>query len=96
MTPILGQHYREPWAVIWRNALLDTRQPSYHHPKMAAEKSNVRGPSVSTAGARQENDLRFQSLTIRQRMTKALQLGRRGRVMQRRALAGKLRVSDES
>jgi hypothetical protein len=63
---------------------------------MAADESNVRGSSVSTAGARKQDDFRFQSLTIRQRMIKALQLGRRGRVMQRRALAGKLRVSDES
>lgn len=63
---------------------------------MAAEKSNVRAPSVSTAAARKQDDSRFQSLTIRQRMIKALQFGRRGRVMQRRALAGKLPVSDGS
>jgi hypothetical protein len=63
---------------------------------MAADESKVRGPSVSTAGARKQDDVRFRLLTIRQRMIKALQLGRRGRVMQRRAVSGKLRVSDES
>jgi hypothetical protein len=63
---------------------------------MAAKRSNVRAPSVSTVAARKQDDLRYRSLTIRQRMTKALQLGRRGRVLQRRARAGKFCVSDES
>lgn len=62
---------------------------------MAARRSNVRAPSVSTAAARKRDDFRFRSLTIRQRMAKALLLGRRGRVMQRRAQARKLGVSDE-
>jgi hypothetical protein len=63
---------------------------------MAAKNKNVRAPSVSTEAARKHDDLRFHALTIRQRMLKALQLGRRGRALQRRALAGKLPVSDGS
>jgi hypothetical protein len=63
---------------------------------MAAKSSNVRAPSVSTAAARKQDDLRFHALTIRQRMTKALQLGRRGRALRRRALAGQLPISEES
>jgi hypothetical protein len=48
---------------------------------MSPVRKNVRGPSVSTASTKAADDARFRALTVRQRMAKALALGRRGRAI---------------